>query len=266
MEVHAHTHTPRKKWTHYFWEFLMLFLAVFCGFLAENQREHYIENLRARQFAISLIADLEKDKQMADVIIDQIEKQISNIDDLHSYTKDKSPDEVNNLTLASKLFLSSYRPYTWSRATIEEIKNSGSIRYFSNQKIIDNISSYDGLTHHLDEDYAGDVERINDVSRKVCEVIDISGVYDLLGYMYNLSDTDSAKIRMDSIIAAENVKKDDGRFRLLLTSEKAPLKTLINLVSLQRPHLLVRKSKELPNLKKQADELILLLKEDYHLK
>ena len=21
MEVHAHAHTPRKKWTHYFWEF-----------------------------------------------------------------------------------------------------------------------------------------------------------------------------------------------------------------------------------------------------
>ena len=28
MEVPAHTHTARKKWTHYFWEFLMLFLAV----------------------------------------------------------------------------------------------------------------------------------------------------------------------------------------------------------------------------------------------
>ena len=28
MEVHAHTHTARKKWTHYFWEFLMLFLAT----------------------------------------------------------------------------------------------------------------------------------------------------------------------------------------------------------------------------------------------
>lgn len=26
MEVHAHTHTTRKNWTHYFWEFLMLFL------------------------------------------------------------------------------------------------------------------------------------------------------------------------------------------------------------------------------------------------
>jgi len=40
MEVHAHTHIPtsrEKKWTHYFWEFLMLFLAVFCGFLAETK-------------------------------------------------------------------------------------------------------------------------------------------------------------------------------------------------------------------------------------
>ena len=36
MEVHAHTHTPRKKWTHYFWEFLMLFFAVFCGFLSRK--------------------------------------------------------------------------------------------------------------------------------------------------------------------------------------------------------------------------------------
>jgi hypothetical protein len=34
MEVHAHARTARKKWTHYFWEFLMLFFAVFCGFLA----------------------------------------------------------------------------------------------------------------------------------------------------------------------------------------------------------------------------------------
>jgi len=43
MEVHTHTHSPRKKWAHYFWEFLMLFLAVFCGFLAEYKLEHTIE-------------------------------------------------------------------------------------------------------------------------------------------------------------------------------------------------------------------------------
>ena len=53
MEVHHHSHTASppagragKKWTHYFWEFLMLFLAVFCGFLAEYQLEHKIESDR----------------------------------------------------------------------------------------------------------------------------------------------------------------------------------------------------------------------------
>src|SRR5258705_13281892 len=66
MEVHAHSHTVpiaigRKKWTHYLWEFLMLFLAVFCGFLAENIREHRVEQLRAKEFARSLVQDLQND-------------------------------------------------------------------------------------------------------------------------------------------------------------------------------------------------------------
>jgi hypothetical protein len=62
MEVHAHTHTERKKWTHYFWEFLMLFLAVFCGFLAENQREHMIEHQREKQYIGSFYEDLTADE------------------------------------------------------------------------------------------------------------------------------------------------------------------------------------------------------------
>ena len=53
MEVHAHTHTARKKWTHYLWEFLMLFLAVFCGFLAEYQLEHKIEKEKGMQYISS---------------------------------------------------------------------------------------------------------------------------------------------------------------------------------------------------------------------
>ena len=61
MEVHAHTHTARKKWTHYFWEFLMLFLAVTLGFFVENQREHYIEHQRAKVYAASMKINLQVD-------------------------------------------------------------------------------------------------------------------------------------------------------------------------------------------------------------
>ena len=55
MEVHTHTHTPRKKWTHYFWEFFMLFLAVTLGFFVENQREHLVEHRREKQYIRSMI-------------------------------------------------------------------------------------------------------------------------------------------------------------------------------------------------------------------
>ena len=38
MEVHHHGHiNEKKKWKEYLFQFLMLFLAVFCGFLAEYQ-------------------------------------------------------------------------------------------------------------------------------------------------------------------------------------------------------------------------------------
>src|SRR6187431_1375896 len=76
MEVHHHAHTARKKWTHYFWEFLMLFLAVFCGFLAENQREHIIEQKREKQYINSFCEDLATDETDLQTIIDRLYKQV----------------------------------------------------------------------------------------------------------------------------------------------------------------------------------------------
>ena len=61
MEVHHHSHTPGERWTHYLWEFLMLFLAVTLGFFVENQREHYIEHKREKQFISTMVEDLKSD-------------------------------------------------------------------------------------------------------------------------------------------------------------------------------------------------------------
>src|SRR5437762_13179198 len=81
MEVHAHSHTSdpdpstssghrgRKKWTHYLWEFLMLFLAVFCGFLAENIREHSVEGRKEKEYIKSIIEDLKTDSSNLNFII-----------------------------------------------------------------------------------------------------------------------------------------------------------------------------------------------------
>jgi len=62
MEVH-HPHHPthKKKWSEYILEFLMLFLAVFLGFLAENTREHIAERKKEKYLIRMLKQDLIKD-------------------------------------------------------------------------------------------------------------------------------------------------------------------------------------------------------------
>src|SRR5688500_7350884 len=84
MEVHAHSHTSRKRWTHYFWEFLMLFLAVFCGFLAEYQLEHTIEHQREKQYMVTMLEDLKNDTaqlSIANSYWNNINKSIDSVSD-----------------------------------------------------------------------------------------------------------------------------------------------------------------------------------------
>src|SRR5215203_274247 len=78
MEVHHHPHTSdpdshrgRKKWTHYFWEFLMLFLAVSLGFYAENLREGILHRKEVKTHMNSLVTDLETDIALFDSVIDR---------------------------------------------------------------------------------------------------------------------------------------------------------------------------------------------------
>src|SRR6188474_53887 len=89
MEVHTHSHTARKKWTHYFWEFLMLFLAVFCGFLAEYQLEHKIEKNKEKQFMVSMIEDLKADTSAISILNEQRSGRIRMYDSLTSFIIEK---------------------------------------------------------------------------------------------------------------------------------------------------------------------------------
>ena len=82
METHAHHlhKAPGSNWSHYLFEFLMLFLAVFCGFLAENWREHIVEKTRDKQFVSSLLSDLRLDAAWFDVVNKSASQRIENLD------------------------------------------------------------------------------------------------------------------------------------------------------------------------------------------
>jgi len=149
MEVHAHTHTARKKWTYYFWEFFMLFLAVTLGFLVENQREHYIEHLRARQYALSLIEDLKKDTIEFNVLKETYIKNIIKIDSFRTILKNQPIAKIPGGSLYYYC-----EPGLWSfamifhDATIQQLKNSGSLRYFSSE-LQYKVSEYDRKAREL---------------------------------------------------------------------------------------------------------------------
>src|SRR5262252_3802199 len=72
METHAHHlhKAPGKNFWHYFYEFLMLFLAVFCGFLAENFREHQVDKEKAKQYVKSFYEDLVNDTSRLNTLLD----------------------------------------------------------------------------------------------------------------------------------------------------------------------------------------------------
>lgn len=143
MEVHAHTHSPRKKWTHYFWEFLMLFLAVFCGFLAEYQLEHLIEKQREKQFMESMVEDLKTDTIELQRAID-ISEKIGRYSDsvLFVLLAYKGSDTIQ-ARLANIIGTAGQRlDLINTDRTSSQLKNSGAMRLIRKKNVSDSILSY----------------------------------------------------------------------------------------------------------------------------
>ena len=81
METHAHHlhKAPSNGWKHYFFEFFMLFLAVFCGLLAENWRESYVEGKRELEYMKMMVEDLKSDTAAIQSEIKLGEKLINSV-------------------------------------------------------------------------------------------------------------------------------------------------------------------------------------------
>ncbi|HKB42868.1 MAG TPA: hypothetical protein VKC90_00700 [Chitinophagaceae bacterium] len=146
MEVHRHTHTPRKKWNHYLWEFLMLFLAVFAGFLAENQREHIVEKKRAHQFLESMRVDVRTNTKILDSLLRKDSGIITNHNLLVLWLLADSVS-IDRASFAKKLGAVWMQNFLVRKETYEQMKSSGSLRYVGNIEFIKSMMSYDRITN-----------------------------------------------------------------------------------------------------------------------
>jgi hypothetical protein len=143
MEVHAHTHTPRKKWTHYFWEFFMLFLAVFCGFLAEYQLEHKIEKDREKQYMKTLVEDLRSDTTNYNTTLTFWKQTDSAIAAYRPLVR--PPVAKENISKAYRLAatLMNSDEFLYNDRTIEQLRGSGNFRLIRNDSISGHLIRYD---------------------------------------------------------------------------------------------------------------------------
>ena len=250
MEVHAHSHTPRKKWTHYFWEFLMLFLAVFCGFLAEYQLEHTIENQRAKIYANNLYDELKKDTARLSALI-KINNGISSKLDTFCMLS-KQPDR-QNITSGMLYYYAQYVTYvsyfSSNNSTMEQLKSSGSLRIMK-INVAQKISEYDKKIRELEKEYGlskSEFEKIEDLHFKIFDIYT----------MEILFPDDYTEKSKDSLFQLRSlyVRNDPE----MMNEYTGWLKFESNIYAFQTKEFL-------KPIRKDAEELIAVLKKEYHLK
>ena len=141
MEVHTHTHTARKKWMHYFWEFLMLFLAVSLGFYAENLREGILHKKEVKTQMNSLVSDLQSDIVLFDSVIDRntygAQMADSLIELLHSDITNTS-----DIYFAARTVTANLGYYYSNSKSFDQLKSSGLLRYIKPKILLDSIGTY----------------------------------------------------------------------------------------------------------------------------
>jgi hypothetical protein len=130
----------------------MLFLAVFCGFLAENQREHMVENRREQQFIRSMIDDIKLDTMALKGILNRRFRRKEMFDSL-SLLLNSSLRDIN---ISRLYFFSRHMQrlspviFTYNDRTIQQLKNGGNMRLIKKSSVADAIVIYDAAVRDMD--------------------------------------------------------------------------------------------------------------------
>jgi len=190
-----------------------------------------------------------------------MEESIVRIDSLANYTRAKKINELSNLTLIPFTMGDyMYRPYSWNRATIEDLKISGVLRYKGNENLSKIIVSYDALTKHLEEDYYADLEIKESISKLAGNIVNLNySNFEELSF-YGNTNNSILKYEFSSSEAYGKAEQEDLK---LLTADINKIHEYVNGNLKLRAFLIIRANNELPRLIKEAENIIELLQSNY---
>ena len=109
----------------------MLFLAVFCGFLAEYQLEHIIEHQREKEYATRLYEDTKADTAVLSAAIKENNFVTAKID---SFRHMAQIQPLSSLPTGTWYYYGRFGTrvlrVSLQDATMQQLKSSGGLRYF----------------------------------------------------------------------------------------------------------------------------------------
>ena len=224
MEVHHHAHTDRKKWTHYMWEFLMLFLAVFCGFLAENFREHQVEKERGKQYIQSFCEDLKSDTTNINFQIIELALQDSGLNKIFE-CYDSVTQKTSSTGCLQEIIVNSqgFTDFIYTDRTIQQLKYAGGLRLIQNNAIADMIIKYDAVV------------RSSEIHQQVLEnqqqnCINMHNSMIGFGQLQNLNNS---KVKSDLLLLTADKRELNKYFNEIYTFKKGCLGLLTRLRELK---------------------------------
>jgi hypothetical protein len=222
----------------------MLFLAVFCGFLAEYQLEHVIEHQREQKYVESLIQDLKTDTAHLEIYINLRKEKRIMMDSLVLLLSTDKHKLFGNETYFFARHVFNGPPFVSTDGTMQQLKNAGNLRLIRNEDIINNILAYDAWVKELKEWDESDT-RIRTTFRE------IGGSVFNADQLYKAMDSNFRFVRPTNnpqLITANPITINNVAFQIQYLS-------LSSLGNTQRGMAL----------KEKAEKLIELLKNQYHL-
>jgi hypothetical protein len=239
-------------------ELVLVVAGILIALQINNWNEDRIERLQIEEFAHGLIRDLELDIENAKLSRANIDRVLKKIDTLVAYTRNKSIDEMRNIDLFYLMRSPFYPLFTWNRAALDQMRNSGALQKMENQELAARISAYDALTRHLDEDFEYDRSVGTTAVAMASKVVNMNypDLHDLIGtrerqaFAFPDSPMHRAYADVHLSLLADNVEE--------VISAVNAYATLAD-----RPGLRPRLYDEMPKLIATAEELVSLLRAEF---
>lgn len=243
-----------KKFKEYFLEFIMIFLAVTMGFFAETIRENITEHRRAREFAESMLQDLREDTIQLKSYRDYFDFAASATDTLQQLLANAEPAKIPSGKLYwYGLFGGAHRYFVPNDQTFQQMKSSGSLRYFT-RKVASAVARYDRFCRLIQSNEPMDANLYAEVRKLRAQLFDFK-YNDMANTIFQTRSTGFEHGRLDSFMRSNPP---------LLSNNKALFNQYVELVRSRflRRSMVAYADSTL----KQANLLISELKKEYHLK